>query len=43
VLRDHPLSLTNPLILEGVRELKEIGADVVMIDPQFAPRVIAKP
>jgi len=43
VLRDYPLAPTNPIILEGVRELKEIGADVVMIDPQFAPRVIAKP
>jgi lysophospholipase L1-like esterase len=42
-LRDHPLAPTSPLILEGVREIKEIGADVVMIDPQFAPRVIAKP
>jgi len=43
VLRDYPLAPTNPIILEGVRELKEIGADVVMIDPQFVPRVIAKP
>jgi lysophospholipase L1-like esterase len=42
VLRDHPLAATSPIILEGVRQLKEIGADVVMIDPQFAPRVIAK-
>jgi hypothetical protein len=33
----------NPLIRDGLRRLKEIGADVVMIDPQFAPRVIAKP
>jgi lysophospholipase L1-like esterase len=43
VLRDHPIAPTNTLILEGVRRLREIGADVVMIDPQFAPRVIAKP
>jgi acyl-CoA thioesterase-1 len=42
VLRDTPVASTNPLVLEGVRELKEIGADVVMIDPQFAPKVIAK-
>jgi lysophospholipase L1-like esterase len=43
VLRDHPVEAANPLILAGVRRLKEIGADVVMIDPQYAPRVIAKP
>jgi acyl-CoA thioesterase I len=43
VLRDRPLGPTNPLILDGVRQLREIGADVVMIDPQYAPRVIAKP
>jgi acyl-CoA thioesterase-1 len=43
VLRDQPLAATNPLILDGLRQLREIGADVVMIDPQFAPRVIAKP
>jgi acyl-CoA thioesterase I len=43
VLRDHPLGPNSPLILEGIRQLKAIGADVVMIDPQYAPRVIAKP
>jgi lysophospholipase L1-like esterase len=42
VLSDRPLAPTNPLILEGVRRLKQIGADLVMIDPQFAPKVIAK-
>lgn len=43
VLRDHPLAPTSLLIREGVRRLKASGADVVLIDPQFAPRVIAKP
>jgi lysophospholipase L1-like esterase len=43
VLRDHPVAAANPLILEGVRQLKAIGADIVLIDPQYAPRVIAKP
>jgi acyl-CoA thioesterase-1 len=42
VLRDNSIAATSPLILEGVRRLKEIGADVVMIDPQFAPKVVAK-
>jgi lysophospholipase L1-like esterase len=43
VLRDHPLAPASLLIREGVRRLKASGADVVLIDPQFAPRVIAKP
>src|SRR5262249_52822222 len=42
VLRDHPIAPANPLIIEGARRLKEIGADIVMIDPQFAPKVTAK-
>jgi len=42
VLRDHPLGMMNPAIVNGVRQLREIGADVVMIDPQFTPQVIAK-
>ncbi|HEY2138168.1 MAG TPA: SGNH/GDSL hydrolase family protein [Xanthobacteraceae bacterium] len=43
VLRDQPIAPISPIILEGVRELKDIGADVVMIDPQFTPQVVAKP
>ena len=42
VLRDHPLSPTSSLIEEGVARLKAAGADVILIDPQFAPKVIAK-
>ena len=42
VLRDHPVEAANPLILSGVHQLKDIGADVVMIDPQYAPKVVAK-
>ncbi len=42
VLRDKPLGPHSPLLLEGIRRLKAAGADVVMIDPQYAPRVIAK-
>ncbi len=30
------------VIREGVGQLKAIGADVILIDPQFAPRVIEK-
>jgi lysophospholipase L1-like esterase len=42
VLRDHSLATASHMIREGVRRLKAAGADVVLIDPQFAPRVIAK-
>ncbi len=43
VLRDHPLKPHGEVLHEGVEELKAIGADVVMIDPQYAPKVLAKP
>jgi acyl-CoA thioesterase I len=43
VLRDDPLAPTSPIILEGVRRIKELAADVVMVDPQFVPRMISKP
>jgi acyl-CoA thioesterase I len=42
VLRDHPLKPHSVLLHEGVAQLKEAGADVVLIDMQFAPRVLAK-
>lgn len=42
VLRDQPLSPASSLIQEGLARLKATGADVVLIDPQFAPKVIAK-
>lgn len=43
LLRDHPLAPAGLLIRDGVRALKAAGADVVLVDPQFAPKVIAKP
>lgn len=43
LLRDHPLAPAGMLIRDGVRMLKAAGADVVLLDPQFAPKVIAKP
>jgi len=43
VLRDNPLDQAKQLIQEGVRRLKATGADVVLMDPQFSPKVIAKP
>jgi acyl-CoA thioesterase-1 len=43
VLRGYEHSKSDSLIREGIRRIKAIGADVVLIDPQFAPKVIAQP
>jgi lysophospholipase L1-like esterase len=43
VLRDRPFDAGGTLLHEGIKRLKAIRADVVLLDPQFAPRVIAKP
>jgi acyl-CoA thioesterase I len=43
VLRDRPLDARGTLLHEGIARLKAIRADIVLIDPQFAPKVIAKP
>lgn len=42
VLRDYDTTSFPMLIQEGLARLKAAGADVVLIDPQFAPKVIAK-
>jgi lysophospholipase L1-like esterase len=42
VLRDKDLPPHVGLLHEGLVRLKATGADVVLIDPQYAPRVIAK-
>jgi lysophospholipase L1-like esterase len=41
VLRDHPTPAA--LIHQGIEILKANGADVIIVDPQFAPKIIAKP
>jgi lysophospholipase L1-like esterase len=43
VLRDHPMADHGALIRQGLAMIKSTGADIVLIDPQFAPKVIAKP
>jgi acyl-CoA thioesterase-1 len=43
VLRDRALPPHTGELHEGLRRLTATGADVVLIDPQYAPRVIAKP
>jgi acyl-CoA thioesterase I len=42
VLRDQPLRRHAIELHEGIDELKASGADVVLIDPQYAPKVLAK-
>lgn len=43
VLRDHPLGPAGETMREGIKRLKDAGIDVVLIDPQFAPKILAKP
>ena len=43
VLRDKAVSPYASALHQGLVRLKAIGADIVLIDPQYAPRVLAKP
>jgi acyl-CoA thioesterase-1 len=43
VLHDDPLVPTEALIAEGVSKIRARGIDVVLMDSQYAPKVIAKP
>jgi len=42
VLRDHPLEPQASLLHEGLSQLKATGSDVILTDPQFAPKVLAR-
>ncbi len=42
VLRDRPLETHAAQLEEGIDELKATGTDVVLIDPQYSPKVLAK-
>ncbi len=42
VLLGRQAAATGLLIKEGLRQLKVAGPDVILIDPQYAPKVIAK-
>jgi acyl-CoA thioesterase I len=42
VLRDHSLDTHAAELHQGIEQLKAIGADVVLIDLQYAPKVLAK-
>jgi acyl-CoA thioesterase I len=43
VIRDDQLNNYNVTIREGLTKIRSTGADIVLIDPQFAPKVIVKP
>lgn len=43
VIRNHPVIDHGALIRDGINQIKLAGADVILVDPQFAPKVIAKP
>jgi acyl-CoA thioesterase I len=43
VLRDHPIDPKATLLHEGLARLKAIHADVILVDPQYAPKVVSKP
>jgi acyl-CoA thioesterase I len=43
LIRDHMFTDHGASIRDGLAKIRATGADVVLIDPQFAPKVIAKP
>jgi lysophospholipase L1-like esterase len=43
LLRDKAVLPRAALLHEGLARIKAIGADIVLIDPQYAPKVLAKP
>ena len=43
VIRNHPLDDHGASIRAGLKKIRSTGADIVLIDPQFAPKVINKP
>ena len=42
VLRDYPVEPERALVSAGIGVLRSMGPDVVLLDPQFAPRVNAR-
>lgn len=42
VLRDHPILQHGALIRAGIERVRAAGADIVLINSQFAPKVLAK-
>ncbi|MGC1357088.1 MAG: SGNH/GDSL hydrolase family protein [Xanthobacteraceae bacterium] len=42
VLRDHQVQTDATMLRDGIKRIKDAGADAVLMDMQFAPRVLAK-
>jgi lysophospholipase L1-like esterase len=42
VIRDHASDQHGALIREGLTRIRATGADIVLIDPQYAPKVVEK-
>jgi lysophospholipase L1-like esterase len=42
VLRDRPIDSSGTLLHDGIKRLKAAGTDVVLINPQYSPKVITK-
>ena len=43
VIRDHKITDNGASIHFGIEKIRAAGADIVLLDPQYAPKVIAKP
>lgn len=43
LLRDGSIPATSDVLQSGIARIKATGADILLIDPQFAPSVNAKP
>lgn len=43
ILRDNGVDPEQPMILEGLRRFKRSNADLVLMDPQYAPKVMRDP
>jgi hypothetical protein len=43
ILRDNGIGPEQPLILDGLKLLASMNTDVVLLDPQYAPKVLKDP
>ncbi len=43
IVRETGIAPTSPVISEGLKRIRATGADTVLIDPQYAPKVLRYP
>jgi lysophospholipase L1-like esterase len=43
VIRDQKVTAHDASISEGLKKIRSVNADIVLIDPQFVPKVVVKP